>query len=273
MSRDNVKETINPENVPFPDTNDAQKTEDTTVDGYIIDNRYNAKYPILICQISAACFVLVAVLLLKFCFVPYYAVAREWYLENVAQNGTVNNTTQQERQNTKDLPSDISDGLSDDDGPPQNSENTGSYVETGALMLEVLNQKTTYANFGYPLKSYVITSGFGEREDPFSGEEAIHGGIDLAADSGSEIYASLDGKVETAQYSSDYGNYIVLSHGLVYKTLYGHCQKLLVENGQQVKKGQLIALVGTTGRSTGPHLHFEISVAGKKVNPLKYINL
>ncbi|MBQ0110382.1 MAG: M23 family metallopeptidase [Oscillospiraceae bacterium] len=248
-------------------------------DGYIIDNRPDAKYPILIFQVISVGFVLILVLLLKFCFPQYFAAAKQWYVANITSSAAFNQDGEKSnpdtvKQTAGQTVQSEDNKTSSDISTDENAENTDrSYVETGAVLLELLNKKTTVADFGYPLKSYVITSRFGEREDPISGEDAVHHGIDLAADSGSGIYASLDGRVEKAEYSDYYGNYLLLSHGSVYTTLYGHCEKLLVGVGQSVKKGQKIALVGSTGRSTGPHLHFEISVGGKRVNPTGYINL
>ena len=269
MNRENTQDLSLQEEPRDFDNNGQPQTADRTVDGYMLDNRYNAKYPILIFQISAACFVLIAALVLKYCFSDYYGTLKMWYLSTLAQSHFESNVDQPRQEQNQTSSSTLQEGKA---ASPEDVSDT-SYVETGALMIEVLNKKTTVADFGYPLKNYVITSGFGAREDPFSGKAAVHNGIDLAADSGSEIYAALDGKVEAADCTNYYGNYLVISHGSVYTTLYGHCQKLLVNKGEQVKKGQKIALVGSTGRSTGPHLHFEISVGGRRVDPLKYIDL
>ncbi len=269
MNRENITDlTIQDDTQTLEKNEQPQNDQSETVDGYMVDNRYNAKYPILICQIVAAVIVLVLVFAIKYCFGAYYSITKNWYLSTIAQSRAEPKSDQP--QPTKN---DTSSNIATNDGEPSDTQSDASYVETGAMMLEVLNKKTTVADFGFPLKNYVITSGFGGREDPISGQDAVHSGIDLAADSGSEIYAALDGKVETADCTNYYGNYLVLSHGSVYTTLYGHCQKLLVNKGEQVKKGQKIALVGSTGRSTGPHLHFEISVGGRRVDPLKYIDL
>ncbi len=127
--------------------------------------------------------------------------------------------------------------------------------------------------FTVPLKNYVKTSSFGERIDPINGNNAVHKGIDLAAGEGTPIYASANGKVVTATKSSTYGNYIVIEHNGTYKTLYAHCGKLLKNVGETVNTGDKIALVGSTGRSTGPHLHFEVIKNDNKVNPEEYIKL
>lgn len=101
----------------------------------------------------------------------------------------------------------------------------------------------------------------------------VHYGIDVPADSGTGIYAAKSGKVITATYHYSYGNYVVIDHADGTQTLYAHCSKLLVSAGTYVEKGKVIAKVGSTGKSTGPHLHFEVRTGGKAVNPLKYVNI
>ena len=117
-----------------------------------------------------------------------------------------------------------------------------------------------------------ITSGFGKRSSPTKGASTMHNGIDIGAASGSAIVAAASGEVVTASYSSSAGNYIMISHGGGIYTLYMHCSKLNVSEGQQVKAGQTIGKVGSTGVSTGPHLHFGIRANGGYVNPSKYVS-
>lgn len=118
-----------------------------------------------------------------------------------------------------------------------------------------------------PLKTARVSSLFGYRKNPVSGKYSFHSGYDLAAPSGSEIYAMLDGKVSTAGYDSGYGNYIILDHGDGLQTLYAHCSELLCEKGDSVCNGERIALVGSTGNSTGPHLHVEFRRDGQRFDP------
>lgn len=99
----------------------------------------------------------------------------------------------------------------------------------------------------------------------------LHKGLDIAAAVGTPIYAAADGTVESASWDSGYGNLIKLSHGSGIETLYGHTSRMAVKAGQQVKRGQLIGYVGSTGHSTGPHVHFEVRLNGTAVNPLKYL--
>lgn len=116
-----------------------------------------------------------------------------------------------------------------------------------------------------PSRGY-ISSNYGSR---WNGEK--HHGIDIAANSGTDIIASLDGKVIDTSYHSIYGKKVILDHGNKIQTLYGHCSEILVKKGDKVKKGDVIAKVGNTGRSTGPHVHFELRVNGKAINPNNYI--
>lgn len=116
-----------------------------------------------------------------------------------------------------------------------------------------------------------ISSYFGGRPDPFSGRKKSHEGIDIAASYGQNIKASADGVVTYSGYYSGYGYTIVIDHGHELSTLYGHCSKLLAKKGQQVKQGEAVAKVGSSGRSTGSHLHFEVRVNGEQVDPLKYL--
>ncbi len=112
-----------------------------------------------------------------------------------------------------------------------------------------------------------VSSPFGYRVNPVTGNYGIHGGIDLAADSGTKINPALSGKVLKAKYSSDYGNFVMIDHGDNVITLYAHCSKLLVSAGDYVDENDVIALVGSTGRSTGPHLHFEVRINDVRINP------
>ena len=120
--------------------------------------------------------------------------------------------------------------------------------------------------------SYYISSYFGYRNDPFTDSERYHSGIDLAANRGTPVRASGKGKVIYAGYSQGgYGNVIKIDHGYGFVTLYAHLNKISVNKGDTVTRGFIIGQVGSTGRSTGPHLHYELQRNGKAVNPLKYM--
>lgn len=124
---------------------------------------------------------------------------------------------------------------------------------------------------GMPLQDARLTSQFGMRTHPVLGGRREHHGIDLAAPTGTPVYATADGTVSMAQYYGAYGNYVQIEHGGEMQTRYAHLSRLSVPNGVRVTKGQLIGYVGSTGRSTGPHLHYEVRIAGRAVNPLPYM--
>lgn len=119
---------------------------------------------------------------------------------------------------------------------------------------------------------YRITSDFGGRSDPITGVWSNHGGTDIAAPNGTKIISANDGVVIFAGWHNSYGNYIIVDHGGGIATLYAHCSKLLASEGQAVLRGDPIALVGSTGYSTGNHLHYEVRVNGVRKNPMSYYN-
>lgn len=132
------------------------------------------------------------------------------------------------------------------------------------------NGSTLKSKYPLPLRgNFRLTSKFGPRNTGISGASSYHRGIDLAAPSGTPIYASMAGTVIKSGSASGYGLVIYINHANGVQTRYGHCSKLLVKNGAKVKQGDLIALVGSTGVSSGPHVHFEVRVNGTAVNPLK----
>ncbi|MBL4887258.1 MAG: M23 family metallopeptidase [Flavobacteriaceae bacterium] len=122
-----------------------------------------------------------------------------------------------------------------------------------------------------PINTGWLSSHYGKRVDPFNGKMAFHHGIDFAGQEGDAIYAVADGLVSWTGNKSGYGKTIEIDHGNGYVTRYAHSKELLVKLGDRVSKDQEIALMGSTGRSTGPHVHFELLVAGHKVNPNKFI--
>jgi len=116
-----------------------------------------------------------------------------------------------------------------------------------------------------------LTGTFGGRSDPFTGEPGYHQGIDISTDKGQPVVAPADGTVESAAYTGDYGNLITLKHRFGLATRYGHLSAFAVKAGDQVKRGDTIGYVGSTGRSTGAHLHYEILVNGQLINPLQLL--
>lgn len=116
-----------------------------------------------------------------------------------------------------------------------------------------------------------IASGFGMRIDPVYGTPKMHKGLDFTAPQGTPIYATGDGVVKLAGFSDGgYGNHVVINHGYGYETLYGHMVRVKVRAGQRIKRGEVIGWVGSTGKSTGPHCHYEVSVNGNEINPVYF---
>lgn len=124
---------------------------------------------------------------------------------------------------------------------------------------------------GRPVKKGWMSSGYGKRTDPFKGGRSFHRGLDFAGKRGAEVVAVASGVVIRAEKASGYGNVVEIRHPDGYSTLYGHNKENLVKPGDVVSKGETIALLGSTGRSSGPHVHFEVHRNGKIVNPLRYV--
>jgi murein DD-endopeptidase MepM/ murein hydrolase activator NlpD len=122
----------------------------------------------------------------------------------------------------------------------------------------------------WPAKGW-LTGRFGGRSDPFTGESAFHQGLDISASKGQPVYATADGRVEAASYVPEYGNLIVLKHEFGLTTRYGHLSGFKIKPGESVHRGDVIGYVGSTGRSTGAHLHYEILANGKLLNPLQLL--
>ncbi len=116
-----------------------------------------------------------------------------------------------------------------------------------------------------------LSAGYGMRADPFNGNRDFHPGLDISADKGTPIFATAAGKVELAAPSGDYGNLVIVNHGYGLVTRYGHLSKFSVWQGRDVKRGDIIGYVGSTGRATGPHLHYEVLANGKLMNPLQLL--
>lgn len=123
----------------------------------------------------------------------------------------------------------------------------------------------------WPTDSRTINSSFGLRKDPFTKRSAQHNGIDIDGEAGDPVYAAADGTVLHSGYDRFHGNHVILQHNAMYTTVYSHMQKTFVQTGDTVKRGSQIGEIGTTGRSTGPHLHYEIHQNGQTVDPEPYL--
>lgn len=119
----------------------------------------------------------------------------------------------------------------------------------------------------------MVSSRFGRRIDPLVKESAFHPGLDFRGKRGERIKATADAVVQKVTFDDDYGRHVILSHGNGFETLYAHMQKALVKEGDKIKRGQVIGLVGNTGRSTGPHLHYGVLYKGRLVDPMKYLKV
>ncbi len=138
--------------------------------------------------------------------------------------------------------------------------------------MDLLGRTLTLVPYRKPVIGEVeFTSGFGVRSDPFLGRPAMHTGLDFRAASGDPVRVTANGKVVSAGWSGGYGRMVEVDHGNGLSTRYGHLSEIGVKIGEQVKIGQVIGLVGSTGRSTGPHLHYETRIDGEAVDPQKFL--
>src|SRR3989338_1289360 len=149
----------------------------------------------------------------------------------------------------------------------QGLENRLRFVETNVERREALAAATPSI---WPAHGW-LSGAFGGRSDPFTGEPGFHQGIDISTDKGQPVFATADAAVESAGYTGDYGNLVVLRHGFGLTTRYGHLNNFAVKAGQTVKRGAVIGYVGTTGRATGAHVHYEILANGQLLNPLQLL--
>ena len=188
--------------------------------------------------------------------------------------------------NEKDVSSDSSEPLASEleENEPENagggnsgdsSDDMQSDPIEGTVTGYINNPQTakTVAAVGNTVNTFLwpvsgkLTSDYGFRTNPVTGQYRMHGGIDIGANTGTPIMCAYDGRVTAAGYSDSYGYYIIVKHNDNVETLYGHCSELVAREGEYVKRGETVALVGSTGRSTGAHLHFEIRVGGCRIDP------
>lgn len=141
--------------------------------------------------------------------------------------------------------------------------NNGSADEAGESKASIPSRE--------PVENVALSSNFGNRSDPFNGRARMHQGIDIRGPLGTPIYATADGVVSRSEWANGYGNLVEINHGNGMETRYGHLSRLIAQPNERVKRGQLIGLMGSTGRSTGSHLHYEVRIAGNAVNPMPYL--
>jgi murein DD-endopeptidase MepM/ murein hydrolase activator NlpD len=153
----------------------------------------------------------------------------------------------------------------------QSLDERSDYMNVVESELAATEARDALLPHGTPLSDGFVGSGYGMRNDPFTGQNSMHTGVDFAAPVGTPIFAAAGGVVVSAELHPDFGNMVEIDHGKGLSTMYAHTSRMVVKIGDFVRKGQKIAEVGTTGRSTGPHLHFEVHVNGAPQNPAKYL--
>jgi len=153
-----------------------------------------------------------------------------------------------------------------------NSDMESSWEDKAGLRKFLENQKILLASTPSlsPAKGW-LSSSFGYRDSPFTGKKEFHKGIDISTRTGAPIVASADGVVSFTGWDGGYGRVVVIKHGRGFKTKYAHLKKSIVKTGQHVNRGETVGLVGSSGRSTGPHLHYEVHLNGVAVNPIRYV--
>jgi len=168
------------------------------------------------------------------------------------------------------LLSDINALITNDDISIIIAEQTQAYNDLVNSMASQLSYLDARPDF-YPTKG-TYSSPFGYRKDPITGKTTLHNGIDISNKVGTPIYAAGTGIVTFAGYDGNFGNVLIIDHGYGYESVYAHCKTLLYSPGDEIAKGEQVATIGQSGRTTGPHLHFEIRYNGTPINPLKILN-
>lgn len=186
---------------------------------------------------------------------------KEFPIEISGSGGIEVPLTEEERVQFEVADSDISD----------QSTNLIKRYEDALEDIVATNKEMQYVPTIWPADSEYITSKYGSRSDPFNSHSALHTGIDIRGTWGDPVYASASGTVTLSKYNGGYGNSIKIKHNNKYETLYGHLMKVLVNKNEVVEKGDLIGRIGSTGRSTGPHLHFEILESGEYIDPKEFL--
>lgn len=171
----------------------------------------------------------------------------------------------------EDTPIDVPDFLASINSLAHQIDDRNKQLTVLETMMMNRNLQAEVFPAGRPINKGWTSSYYGMRTDPFTGRREHHKGMDFAGKDGSDVIAVASGVITWASRRYGYGNLVEINHGNGYVTRYGHNKKILVKVGDTVKKGQKISLMGSTGRSTGPHVHFEVLVNGKTVNPSKYI--
>ncbi len=223
---------------------------------------YRGTQLVLIIQIAACAVVLLAAFVLKSIGGDVFTVARDWYLQEL--NRSVLASANLEEYETEVLAV---------FGQQKQQAPQAQTLSLSAGQLQALPAAFPQLSvmLNHPLQGGTVSSVFGVRDNPLEEGEELHQGIDIAAAAGTPILCALPGTVLEAQENDSYGKYLLVDHGNGVQTLYAHCSELKVEQGQQVARGDEIALVGSTGAATGEHLHLELILQGIRVNPQPYL--
>lgn len=210
-----------------------------------------------------------------------FLTVKEEYFEKLGENNLI--VVDEQKDEELDEAGDTAETSATEKIKSENTDNTEKPEEKETLSAEISQEPTVSTTTESPdnvsVNSYVlsqkmvlpvsgeITSEFGERVHPITSEDKFHAGIDIAAESGTPIYSAFDGTVVVADYDQWNGNYMKIMHEGDIMTVYCHCEKLNVSKGDTVKAGDVIGFVGSTGSSTGPHLHFELRIGNVSYNP------
>ena len=227
------------------------------------------KLSILMLQMTA-CLILAAMALsIKFLGGDFYAEVRTKYIEMFEDNTDVNEVLNLVGSTSSEPPVVTSTPVTSappvTSQPPVTSEETVTSAPEEKEELAV--KVSANANAMCMPTSGEVSSEYGWRVNPVTGIYTLHSGIDIAADSGTKVFAAMNGVVSTAEYNSGLGKHVVIEHKGGLKSIYAHLSEIKCEKGDNVAKGDVIGLVGNTGRSTGPHLHFEVLKDGESMNP------
>lgn len=231
---------------------DDDKELEKNIKLHELNKKYQPKLVLLLVQITVCLIILILATVLKSFGGSFFEYVKQWYNDKINDSLIVEKSIDEYKNVVnKKFSKDV------------------KFLNQGTKDLQNVNLSV---NLFEPLESGKITSKFGTRNDPITGKESTHNGLDIGAESGKPIYAVLSGTIKKAEKIGGYGNCVIIDHGNNIETLYAHCKSLEVLPGDSVKRGQEVALVGSTGRSTGSHLHFEILIDGKKINPEKFFN-
>lgn len=231
--------------------------------------RYLGTQLLLILQIALCAIVLLGALGIKLIGGDLYEGFRTWYQEEVNRSIIASDDIEQYKAAWNAIFSPQQEEKDDESQQPSSEMGTALQVSYPQAVTSAGSSQPVLlsAALTAPLESGTVTSCFGDREDPFSKEEKLHKGIDIAAPAGSVIGSVLPGQVKEAQESASYGKYVIVDHGNGLESLYAHCSELSVAAGDTVSRGTPIAKVGQTGAATGDHLHLELRIHGENYNP------